>query len=1155
MVGNGSCHYFCVTTVAKGGAVYIASRGFFFVQRTTFEGCTGYIGGAVHITSGALLLEGNPSCSDWLEHESQERITRVANVLRVNPISSERCERRRWPSYDSTAGNSFLDNSAFSGCVGPHIYCDNCGGCPPTTNTLGSEIQCELACSEFFTLTCFPVYCAVLGITLLLIRTQRSEPDVRAAGRGSRVAVEQSTARRNTHNIEALTDDAQQGVEGLASTGTLIYVALLAVSRTAVLLEVPVDWGVLTRLFGWLKFFALPMIPLPHASTRTKLGLAILPGAFAQASILLRLGALFVTPRDGMAPRSPPIGGDERDWRLLPKTFADACFWLHQRTRSVCASWTICVVLFLCIGLAVPGCALYAGVGFVMCGPLIWAAVVGLSRRRWWRVVATNFGEGERETAYWTNVVDNEVQVLSFGYLSTYSVAVNALVTRLIAGDGSFGTYLWLLLAFAPLPPWIVWVVARSAKHTQSSGDDSPLRAAHTLLVKPFEDRYWWFKAWMMVEMTVFTVVTLAAPSKFASLVAGLAVCTASLVVSLVYRPFVEDVEDYSDIISKLGTTVIAACGLALEKRASNALVQTIMILCVCAVSLWFIRVFNPMRVASALKAELTRAGRAAEVQEWSREVIAALSADRIRRLSLNDVCALSEHQQRWLVQDHRDTLVDSGVDMCALGFRASTLTAAELTMAEYAQVGFVLRVEDLKDLGFTVADAKRAGFISSASQAYRQAKFGAADLRMARCFSPAAVHAVVHSVAAESLGDADADSAAQDIRNDVGHCASTRWPDGGDWPSPTELALGGYSAAEAREVGYGADELKHAGGLSIAELVAANYPIAELRAAGCTMTELRSAGVASADFLAAFDGTVNQVKSLKAAGFTASELIEQKVIESSATVVWELGYSASDACKAGISAGEIWRIAALQEPHRSGDEFMLGQQVITRTKSWGAKPVFATGTIAEAHAGSSVRVENDGGSTTSMDIAHVRPMEWCERGEWKAGLFSCDENPKTCCLGALCGPRLICQLSARIAPPNPCARLLAACFWIPNVVMNLVCLGWIAKLILFGWIDVLQLARIRRRIRARDGILPMCGYEDCVVACCCPDCLKCQLARQEGFSSADYRLHSKTGFDETPVEVPAQTQPTREEEPAGLIIVTPRPSSLSHGNYQIIEV
>jgi hypothetical protein len=54
-------------------------------------------------------------------------------------------------------------------------------------------------------------------------------------------------------------------------------------------------------------------------------------------------------------------------------------------------------------------------------------------------------------------------------------------------------------MAFLPVPPWLVWVVAHSAKQVHSKSattcNNSPLLAAHAELVEPFKDEFWWFVA------------------------------------------------------------------------------------------------------------------------------------------------------------------------------------------------------------------------------------------------------------------------------------------------------------------------------------------------------------------------------------------------------------------------------------------------------------------------------------------------------------------------------------------------------------------------------------------------------------------------------------------------------------------------------------
>jgi hypothetical protein len=117
--------------------------------------------------------------------------------------------------------------------------------------------------------------------------------------------------------------------EEASNIGTLVYIAMLGMSRMAVLLKLKVPWGVLRHMFSWLDFFTLPTPPLPHASEATKVGLAVAFAAIAPAAILLRLGVLVVAPRDGWTPRIKPLEGYRWDRSLPAKVL------LRVRSRVV----------------------------------------------------------------------------------------------------------------------------------------------------------------------------------------------------------------------------------------------------------------------------------------------------------------------------------------------------------------------------------------------------------------------------------------------------------------------------------------------------------------------------------------------------------------------------------------------------------------------------------------------------------------------------------------------------------------------------------------------------------------------------------------------------------------------------------------------------
>jgi Cys-rich protein (TIGR01571 family) len=629
----------------------------------------------------------------------------------------------------------------------------------------------------------------------------------------------------------------------------------------------------------------------------------------------------------------------------------------------------------------------------------------------------------------------------------------------------------------------------------------------------------------MMIEVVVFNLVTLAGPNSSSCLVAGLVVCVAGLFIHGFCRPFLGWMENCSDFVAKAGVASIATCGLSLHWRAADeTLIQNIAILSGVAVALWFFFALNPLRLGSQVQIEYKRLKAAVEVQAWSEETIACLSADRIRHLSTYEVSALTELQERAIIEHHRETLIEQpGINLCDLDFRPHALTSGHgFTKQQYSQLGFKLDINDLKSLGFTVAEAQKAGFITTAEDALSKAGFQASEVKSSGCFSPAEVSSV-----AQPNGD-------------------IYWPNTCDWPSPTELSHGGYSSVDAKAIGYTANELKQAGCYSLAELLAVGFSVDQLKCAGYTRAELRLAGVSAAEQFATSDGSVDAIKLLREAGYSAIELTGAQIVDGSAVALWELGYTADDARKVGVPASEIWEIVALRGPRRLADNgLVIGAQVIAVTTS--TKAQYAFGKIVELDMNSCVRVEFEHMKCASVNIKFVQPLQWGEHGRWGDGLLACAGDKKSCFFGILCGPKLADQLFARVVSRNVTARLAAGCCWLTACCQ---CCGsldtatlilfalyaafegfrWPALLLLGPGFRALYLARIRRQIRARDNIRPSCfcgAHEDVILACCCSPCLICQLARHEKESPECYAVCSNMGLEEDRHEA-IRTQPRR---------------------------
>ena len=132
-----------------------------------------------------------------------------------------------------------------------------------------------------------------------------------------------------------------------------------------------------------------------------------------------------------------------------------------------------------------------------------------------------------------------------------------------------------------------------AAHIARDSTQTRPLvRALHAALVDMFTPAFWWFKAWLLLESTIFSMSVTLFVSSTLRLCAGLAVSSLGLLMAVLYKQYKNRIEEYTDWIARAGSVIALAIGLLLQHDLANKTAANVILVATSAfVALWFVDV------------------------------------------------------------------------------------------------------------------------------------------------------------------------------------------------------------------------------------------------------------------------------------------------------------------------------------------------------------------------------------------------------------------------------------------------------------------------------------------------------------------------------------------------------------------------------------
>ena len=185
-------------------------------------------------------------------------------------------------------------------------------------------------------------------------------------------------------------------------------------------------------------------------------------------------------------------------------------------------------------------------------------------------------------------------------YTVMYASSISSLLLRMRdAGSEEFYIYSLLLAGTAPLPPAAVAFIAFILRYRTDTRALHPMMSALSIsFIKPFNPLFWYFKSWLLAESTVFSMTATLPKSENTKLLAGLAVSCLCLINAVRAQQYVENIEDRTDRVARVGSVVTLLVGwMKLHGVLSTTATDIILTTTSALVCVWFIFVLGPRRM------------------------------------------------------------------------------------------------------------------------------------------------------------------------------------------------------------------------------------------------------------------------------------------------------------------------------------------------------------------------------------------------------------------------------------------------------------------------------------------------------------------------------------------------------------------------------
>ena len=154
--------------------------------------------------------------------------------------------------------------------------------------------------------------------------------------------------------------------------------------------------------------------------------------------------------------------------------------------------------------------------------------------------------------------------------------------------------------------------------------------------------------------MYAFCVVLM--PSDKAKLIASTTVTACFTMIACYTRPYIEDVEDWTDIAGRVFMIATLGVGIVLNEdvgRGGQAVCQVVLAVIMIASNAMFLIVMNPLKLLSGVAKYVRETRQAAKIAGWDDESIRNMLPNEIAQITAEDVADCSPVQIWELLKHH----------------------------------------------------------------------------------------------------------------------------------------------------------------------------------------------------------------------------------------------------------------------------------------------------------------------------------------------------------------------------------------------------------------------------------------------------------------------------------------------------------------------
>ena len=171
----------------------------------------------------------------------------------------------------------------------------------------------------------------------------------------------------------------------------------------------------------------------------------------------------------------------------------------------------------------------------------------------------------------------------------------------------------------------------------------------------------------ILLETFVFAFCVILFQSDQAKLISATAVTACFTLIACYTRPYIEDVEDWTDIAGRVFLLATLGVGIALNEgvgRGGQAVCDVVLAVTVIASNGLFLVVPNPLKLLRGVAKAVREARHAAKIAGWDDAAIKKLGPHDITAITADDV-ALCSPLQIWELLKHHggsDSLLPTGI-------------------------------------------------------------------------------------------------------------------------------------------------------------------------------------------------------------------------------------------------------------------------------------------------------------------------------------------------------------------------------------------------------------------------------------------------------------------------------------------------------------